>query len=309
MNIRSLIVNIMGQVIRYKKIKNPIIYMTLLVKNEEDVLEENLIFHKRMGIDGFIVTDNGSTDKTAEIIKKYIEKGWIKEAIYDKSGGYKQVIYVDRMIRIAKEKYDADWIINCDADELWYCKQGNYKKVLSKSFHNVLKCNIYNMLPAENDKFWKSEWKVIKTVDRKQYGLPKFNLYTKQIGKVIHRTSGYKLISMGNHNVKMRFKSIGYTKNIVIYHYNIRSKDHFFDKMIGGGKEISKISNNNVGEHWKYFFEMSKKNDFDLEEMFNKFVGSEYLSLFKKKNIIIKDKTILNFFNNLCKEKRKYAQE
>ena len=82
----------LGQVIRYKKTKNPLIYMTLLVKNEEDVLEENIIFHKKMGIDGFIITDNGSTDKTADIIKKYIEKGWIKEAIYDESEGYKQVI-------------------------------------------------------------------------------------------------------------------------------------------------------------------------------------------------------------------------
>ena len=307
MNIRSLIVNMLGQVIRYKKTKNPLIYMTLLVKNEEDVLEENIIFHKKMGIDGFIITDNGSTDKTADIIKKYIEKGWIKEAIYDESEGYKQVIYVDQMIRIAKEKYHADWVINCDADELWYCKQGNYKKILSKSFHNVLKCSIYNMLPTDKDNFWKSEWRVVKSVDSNKYDLPKFNLYTQQIEKVLHRTSGYKIISMGNHNVKMRLKSIGYTSNIIIYHYNIRSKEHFAEKMIGGGKEISKNSDNNIGEHWKYFFEMSKRADFDIDKIFDKFIGNEYFSVFKERKVIVKDRTILNFFNNLYKGKRKYA--
>ena len=31
--------------------------MTLLVKNEESILEENLLFHKAMGVDSFIITD------------------------------------------------------------------------------------------------------------------------------------------------------------------------------------------------------------------------------------------------------------
>ena len=31
------------------KVKNPVVCMTLLVKNEEDILEQNLIFHSRKG--------------------------------------------------------------------------------------------------------------------------------------------------------------------------------------------------------------------------------------------------------------------
>ena len=163
------------------------------------------------------------------------------------------------------------------------------------------------MLPTDKDNFWKSEWRVVKSVDSNKYDLPKFNLYTQQIEKVLHRTSGYKIISMGNHNVKMRLKSIGYTSNIIIYHYNIRSKEHFAEKMIGGGKEISKTSDNNIGEHWKYFFEMSKRADFDIDKIFDKFIGNEYFSVFKERKVIVKDRTILNFFNNLYKGKRKYA--
>ena len=52
----------------FRRTRKPRLVMTLLVKNEEDMLERNLCFHKRMGVDAFIVTDNNSTDRTPEII-------------------------------------------------------------------------------------------------------------------------------------------------------------------------------------------------------------------------------------------------
>ena len=42
----------------FKQTKKVKLFMTLLVKNEEGMLEENLQFHKAMGVDGFIITDN-----------------------------------------------------------------------------------------------------------------------------------------------------------------------------------------------------------------------------------------------------------
>ena len=45
----------------FKQTKEVKLFMTLLVKNEEGMLEENLQFHKAMGVDGFIITDNNST--------------------------------------------------------------------------------------------------------------------------------------------------------------------------------------------------------------------------------------------------------
>lgn len=98
--------------------------MTLLVRNEEDVFEENLIYHKKSGVDFFVVTDNNSTDKTSNIIEKYYKLGWIKETIFVKENNYDQVKWVDNMIRIAGE-HKADWIINSDADEFWVSDKNN----------------------------------------------------------------------------------------------------------------------------------------------------------------------------------------
>lgn len=49
--------------------------MTLLIGMEN--VGENLIFRKSLGVDGFIVTDNNSSDATPRILQKYKDKGWI----------------------------------------------------------------------------------------------------------------------------------------------------------------------------------------------------------------------------------------
>ncbi len=38
--------------------------MALKVRDEGDILEANLRFHHALGVDHFVVTDNGSTDET-----------------------------------------------------------------------------------------------------------------------------------------------------------------------------------------------------------------------------------------------------
>ena len=106
----------------WKKTQTCRIIMTLLVKNEGDILEENLLFHKNMGVDAFIVTDNNSSDGTLDIIHKYVEKGWIIKVIKEESTNYEQKEWVDRMVWAAKTEFNADWVINADADELWYVK-------------------------------------------------------------------------------------------------------------------------------------------------------------------------------------------
>ena len=42
--------------------RRPHIVMTLLVKNEEQMLAQQIEFHHALGVDHFIVTDNNSTE-------------------------------------------------------------------------------------------------------------------------------------------------------------------------------------------------------------------------------------------------------
>ncbi len=45
--------------------------MTLLVRDEADILEYNICHHLNQGVDFIIAIDNGSIDKTPDILRKY----------------------------------------------------------------------------------------------------------------------------------------------------------------------------------------------------------------------------------------------
>lgn len=292
MILKKTIKMLIKKIIKYPKIKNPKLYMTLLIKNEEDIIEENLIFHKKMGVDGFIVTDNNSTDNTNKILEKYYKKGWIKEIILEKSQEYSQVEWVDKMIKIAKNKYNADWIINADADEFWVSKNKNLKINLSNSDSNIIKCNIYNVFPENTEFFFKNTKVIRKSVDNDK--LSRFSLYTEQIPKVLHRSKGYKKITMGNHGVKMNLPKEEISNDIEILHYSIRGLKHFKEKMINGGKSVEKNLKlgKNVANHWRYFYEGYKNKTFDFDEEYLKVIGEEHLQQFEKRNIFCKNESV-----------------
>lgn len=285
-----------GGVRTNKRKSTPRLIMTLLVKNEEDMLEENLIFHKAMGVDGFIITDNNSSDRTPEIIRKYKEKGWIVEAIEEKATDYQQKKWVDRMIWKAKSVHKADWVINADADEIWYAPSGDLKTELVSSRANVLTCEMKCVYPEEGKPFWQWGLTVEVVNDLERYNLSRYSLFARQNKKVIHRTAGYIQISMGNHKVTMFPKKVA-KSNIRIYHYNIRGKKPFLEKMINGGKQLEQNPKKHGGRHWRYFYQLYKEGL--LEAEYDKVIGTASFDQLKQDGFIRTDTTIPEWFGRL----------
>lgn len=285
-----------GGVRTNKRKSTPRLIMTLLVKNEEDMLEENLIFHKAMGVDGFIITDNNSSDRTPEIIRKYKEKGWIVEAIEEKATDYQQKKWVDRMIWKAKSVHKADWVINADADEIWYAPSGDLKTELVSSRANVLTCEMKCVYPEEGKPFWQWGQTVEVVNDLERYNLSRYSLFARQNKKVIHRTAGYIQISMGNHKVTMFPKKVA-KSNIRIYHYNIRGKKPFLEKMINGGKQLEQNPKKHGGRHWRYFYQLYKEGL--LEAEYDKVIGTASFDQLKLDGFIRTDTTIPEWFGRL----------
>ena len=277
------------------KTPSPKLIMTLLVKNEEDMLEKNIQFHKAMGVDGFIITDNNSTDCTLDIIRKYQEKGWILEYIEETGTNYQQKKWVDRMVWIAKRKYHADWIINADADEFWYPASGNLKNFLSTTKANVINVKPRSVYPEEGKPFWQWNRTVKAVPDYNEYNLSLYPIFERQYKKVIHRSAGYIQISMGNHKVVM-FPYKSTYSDIYIYHYNIRGKQQFLAKMINGGKQLEQNKSKHGGRHWRYFYSLYKEGK--LEAEYDRVIGANSYDRLTKDGYIQTDTTIVDFFKN-----------
>jgi len=106
--------------------------MALKVRDEGDVLEANLRFHHALGVDRFVVTDNGSTDDTAEILSRYADAG-LAHVIDEPGTDYRErgAGWLTQMARLAATELEAAWVIHTDADEFWLPLRGTLTEALA----------------------------------------------------------------------------------------------------------------------------------------------------------------------------------
>ena len=279
--------------------------MTLLVKDEADIIEDNILFHKAMGVDGIIVTNNNSSDNTREILEKYKKEGIILEIIDEPNSTYMQEEFVDRMILIAKNKYKADWVINADADEFWYSNCENLKKSITKeqkrnSRINVIYAYQKNFSPIEDkEDFISSPYfiqRCLSKAERELFNIPDNHYYVREnttlFPKVIHTTRNYKQIAPGNHDVSMKKRETTNTSNITIYHYHVRNYKHFERKTITGGKSLLHHPNKNIGTHWRKWYQEYINGN--LKNLYNSLFDLDQKELLLEQGVIAKDTTVKN---------------
>ena len=103
--------------------------MTLLARDEADVVEAWLQFHMNAGADFVVATDNCSEDGTTEILERYAREGRV-HLLRERGEDLRQNEWVTRMARLAATEFGADWVINSDADEFWWPRGPSLRDVL-----------------------------------------------------------------------------------------------------------------------------------------------------------------------------------
>ncbi|MBR5422089.1 MAG: glycosyltransferase family 2 protein [Lachnospiraceae bacterium] len=88
-----------------------------VVKNSADVIE-SMVRGNAVVADNFVVLDNGSTDRTLEILEMLQGEGFQIEVLHDDDPQHKLQERYLFLVHYAVEQYNADWVMPVDDDEI-----------------------------------------------------------------------------------------------------------------------------------------------------------------------------------------------
>lgn len=227
--------------------------MTLLIRDEDDILRENLLYHLSQGIDFFIVTDNLSVDNSPNILREFESQG-VVHLINEKDDNYSQAIWVTRMARLAKSKFNADWVINSDADEFWWPKNGSIKSTLEKisEKYGVINVPRHNFVPRVDTAMQILEFMVVRHVQSQN------SLGQTLPSKICHRGLEDVEIQQGDHSVSSSSELMIFPESpFEIFHFPIRTYARFENKIAKGGAAYgrNKVLPTTVGSTWRKLYD------------------------------------------------------
>lgn len=237
------------------------IVMTILARNEEDIIGKNIEHHISQGVTQFILTDNRSEDKTKKIAEQYKE---VIEIIDEPGEDHNQSKWVTKMAHIAC-KLKPDWIIHVDADELW-CGLSQLKNVTGNHFGST---KMFLHPPTESSFNYDSmrhylDFEEIKEIPGEC--------------KVFHRPDPNIIITHGNHGYQ-NINEVEFTKSIWRHHYPIRSYNQLARKCIEGHEAL--LKRKSICERWKKWYDMYHNNE--LKNKYEKLCNS-WKSMIKAPN-------------------------
>jgi hypothetical protein len=234
--------------------------LTLLCRNEIDIIESMIIFHLGHGVDYIVATDNGSNDGTRECLQHYVESG--KLLLIDQpESTHDQAVWVSAMARIATEQLAADWLIHSDADEFWWPLNGDLKTTLQAVPPGVQALTVgrTNFLPPPQD--FCPEGSPPGCFHQRQLLRERRSLNSLGMplpGKICHRALPGISISDGNHGAVLAAQALSApeTTAIKILHFPVRSLAQFSAKISHGAQALA---NNprlspQVGATWRQVY-------------------------------------------------------
>jgi hypothetical protein len=230
--------------------QRPRVVMTLLVRDEIDIVRSHLDFHLALGVDSFVATDHLSRDGTQDVLAEY-ESAGVLTLFREQEDTYDQTRWVTRMARTAALHHGADWVINADADEFWTPVANidlpSTFAALPPSIGRMRSWQ-YNFVPRplEDEAHFAERmiWRQVEsaTWDGKPMG-----------SKVCHRATPEVEIPMGNHEAFGVPGALTEDRILEVLHYPYRSPAQLRQKITTGLQAVRQTAahGENVCWHWR----------------------------------------------------------
>jgi hypothetical protein len=215
-----------------------------IAKNESMIIKEFIEHYKSQGVSHMFIIDNGSTDNMAEIIKPFIEEGFVTLYFFEEP--YKQIHHYNEVYKKIKNK--CDWLAVIDVDEYIFGVEDSIEELLKydETFSNV----DYIILPwiMFGSSGYENQPESIRKSFIKRKSLeecksnPKFDNQ-----KSLFRTKKVDTLNIHLHNILNKNDTVvieAPINKLRLNHYAIMSWEYFSKVKMARGDAHSEQSNN-----------------------------------------------------------------
>jgi Glycosyl transferase family 2 len=170
--------------------------MTLLARDEADVVDAHLKFHLNAGVDFVVATDNLSRDGTTEVLESYVREGHL-HLIREDSPYLRQAEWTTRMGRLASTEFGADWVMHSDADEFWWPRGESLKDVLASipTRYGIVRALLRHFVPRPDGEPFFAERMTVRMSAQAPINDPR-SLFRPNL-KILHRGDPEVTVSIG----------------------------------------------------------------------------------------------------------------
>jgi len=228
--------------------------VTVLARDEADVIGDQVAFHLNAGADFVIATDNNSRDGTTEILEQYRRDG-VLHLISEPAEGLRQGEWVTRMARLAATDFGADWVINTDADEFWWPRGGSLKELLAAvpKRYGIVHAFWRSFVPRPDDDASFAERMTARLSQHAPINDP--TSFYRPVIKVAHRADPNVVVGRGNHGLlDSPFLPLTTWHPLEVLHFPLRSRAQWLRKIELQGDAFTKhIERAGTGYHLKSY--------------------------------------------------------
>lgn len=206
--------------------------MTLLVSDEDDLVEANLAYHFARGVDCAVVTANNASEATLDVLSRVAASGRV-HVIEEEGRDHAQSRWATRMARLACTHFGADWVMNLDADEFYWPEEAHGLSEIFEAIPErwgILEIPLCHYLPPRRDGTFLEHLRVREVRSLKPNGHSHFT-------KVAHRASPHATVTRGLHGVTgVGLEPVPAWRPITGLHFPVRGYQQFERKVVKSGE-------------------------------------------------------------------------
>lgn len=114
-----------------KEKENNIVAIIMSIRNEESIIDFNILYHLDLGFDYIFIVNHCSTDNTRKILEAY-KNNFRVVVVEEQDPVFDHAKITNKLIHYANDHYKIDWFVFLDADEFFSIKDKNIHDFLDR---------------------------------------------------------------------------------------------------------------------------------------------------------------------------------